>query len=52
MIRPLPLNRSQQQDFWNNREPLESFINNVGEVESCVRVAAVKSKKIPRPYRE
>jgi hypothetical protein len=27
MIRPTSPNPNQERDFWNNREPAESFIN-------------------------
>jgi hypothetical protein len=43
MIRPTSPNPSQQQDFWNNRGPMESFIDSAGEVETVAIIATFVS---------
>ncbi len=39
MIRRTSPNDNQERDFWNNREPAESFINIISEVRTLAIIA-------------
>jgi len=51
MIRPTSPNHNPERDFWNNREPAESFINIIGEVRTHAIIATfvnpAKSLRLP-----